>query len=262
MKSTVDPSADPGARPELRWIDKRLIDVDRRYQRDITVRGERHVNNILREFEWKFFQVVTVTPSKGRYNAIDGQHRLAAAMRHPKVKDVPCVVIPQATLTEQAKVFDIMNTKRLGVSPLAKFHAALAAGDPAAMRVDYICAEAGLTILKSQPQTALPPCSVASTKSISKFKMSDEFMISVLSAATEAWPERANGFRSSNVMAIIKAARKIGTKYDKKKMVEMLKKWDEQLELLKAHAERAEHGGFVAEILAERMQRKYLEMFP
>ncbi len=259
MKGPVVPSPDLGARPEMCWIDKTLIDVDRRYQREISRTGITHINGILRDFQWKYFQVVTVTPTKGdRYNAIDGQHRLAAAMRHPKIKDIPCVVIARIDMREQAKVFDTLNSRRIAINSLARFHAALAAGDPGAMWVDYVCSEAGIKILRTQPQGYLPELSLASPIKLLRYrKWPESLVVSVLSAMAEAWPDRINGFRAGNVGACLECAWKLAERYDKKRFVAMLRRWNEHEEFLRAYTERSEKGGILERIMSRRMGEAY-----
>lgn len=256
----VRPSDDLGPVPGLRWIDKTLIDVDRRYQREISHQGIRHINGILRDFEWRYFQVITVTPTRaGRFFAIDGQHRWAAAMRHPAIVRLPCLVLEEIDIRQQAKVFDVMNSKRLGISALTKFHAALAAGDPKATRVDYLCAEAGITILRTMPQGGvLPALSLVSVATVAKFlRCKDQFLIDVLTAMVEAWPDKANGFRASNVAAAILCAIDLGTQFDAKTMTAMLRRWNEHQEFLKAYTERTENGGILERLLAKRMVERY-----
>ena len=258
----VVPSADIGPEPQLLWIAKELIQVDKRYQREISSKGVAHVNGILRDFQWKYFQVVTVTPvAGGKYAAIDGQHRWLAALRHPLVKKLPCVVIAKADVQEQARVFEALNGKRLGITSLQRHHVGVAAGVPLSMRLDYLCAEAGLTVLKTVPQGgAIPACSLVSVATIAKFfKHSDAFLLAVLGAMVEAWPERPNGFRAANVAACVHCAVEIGDKYSRKVMVRTLKYWNEHEEFLRAYTERSENGGRLERLLAKRMVKAYRE---
>lgn len=265
--AVVEPSADVGALPDLRWIDKKLIEVDRRYQREISVHGVRHVNGILRDFQWQYFQVITVTPGKnGKFWAIDGQHRWLAAMRHPKVDKVPCVVIGAIDMQQQARVFEALNGKRLAITALQRFHVGVAAGDPVSMRIDYICSEAGITILKTVPQaaTGLPPRALVSVGTVAKFlkKHSDPLLIAALSAMTEAWPDRTNGFRAANVAASIYCAVDVGPAFSRETMVRLLRGWNEHEEFLRAYTERSERGGILEKLLARRMVDRYRQLPP
>lgn len=262
--SIVVPSADVGAVPDLRWIDKNQIEIDHRYQREISVHGVRHVNSILRDFNWRYFQVLTVTPGRHpKYWAIDGQHRWLAAMRHPKIGKLPCVVVDKLDLEQSAKVFEALNSRRMAVSSLQRFHVNVAANDPVSMRVDYICSEAGVAILRTMPQRgALPPLSLICISTLTKFlrRHSDQFLIAVVGALAEAWPHRANAFRAANVAAAIRCAAGTGEKFDRARMVRMLRRWSDHEEFLRAYTERAENGGVLENILAERMRLRYMEI--
>lgn len=263
--SVVEPSADVGALPGLRWIDKNLIEVDRRYQREISFHGVRHINGILRDFQWRYFQVITVTPGKnGKFMAIDGQHRWRAAMRHPKVSNLPCVVIEEVDMQQQAKVFEVMNGKRLAISALQRFHVGVAAGDPKAMRIDYICAEAGVTILKTMPMGGvLPAKALVSVATLGKFlKHRDDLLIGVLGAMARAWADKPNGFRAANVAAAIYCAVDLGSDFEPETMVGMLRRWNEHEEFLRAYTERSERGGILERLLATRMVERFRQSAP
>lgn len=256
--AVVPPSDDVGALPDLRWIDKKLIKVDRRYQREISMNGVKHVNGILRDFNWRFFQVITVTPDKGgTFWAIDGQHRWLAAMRHPKVDKVPCVVIDAIDMQQQARVFEVLNGKRLAISALQRFHVGVAAGDPIATRIDYLCAESGITILKTMPQGGvLPACSLVSVATLGKF-LRHGLLLAVLGAMAEAWKDRSNGFRAANVAASIYCAGDLGADFSRDAMVRLLRGWNEHEEFLRAYTERSERGGILEKLLARRMVERF-----
>ena len=79
-----------GARPELRWVDVTLIDVDHNYQREVDGKA---VERILADFRWDHFgAVVLAAKPDGRFAVTDGQHRVKAAQLHPQVSDVPALV--------------------------------------------------------------------------------------------------------------------------------------------------------------------------
>ncbi len=264
-KHSIDqtpPSTDLGPVPTLEWIDKTLIDIDPRYQREISRQGRVHINNILRSFQWKFFQVLTVTP-KGdkRYNAIDGQHRELAALRHPLVTVVPCLVLPAMSMAEQAAVFSTMNGKRLAVSNLSHHYTALAAGDKTAMRIDYICSEAGLTVLRSAPQGALPPKSTIALGAIKKMmnRMSDAYMIRGLSLMVEAWGDKENAFKAQNIFAVLFVVEQVLDLNDEA-LRRVLRGWEPTRELLMAYQMRNEKGGIVERHLSNMILERYSKM--
>lgn len=138
---------DPGEVPVLDWIDKDLIDVDPTYQREL---DEARVQRILDWFDWRSFGALVVTrAANGRYNTPDGQHRLEAAKRHPKISVVPAVIVGAETTAEEAEVFVGINRDRKNVSPLQLYWAELAANDPEAQTVAQVCEKAGVSIIRS-----------------------------------------------------------------------------------------------------------------
>jgi hypothetical protein len=137
---------DPGDVPVLDWIDKTLIDVDPTYQREL---DEARVSRMLEWFEWKAFGAIVVSRVEGgRYHAIDGQHRLEAARRHPAVKDVPAVIIEAKGTASEAENFVAINKDRRNVSALQLFWAQHAAGDVDAKTVIDLAGRAGLTVCR------------------------------------------------------------------------------------------------------------------
>lgn len=138
---------DPGEVPVLDWVDKTLIDVDAAYQRPL---DEARVQRMVEAFDWRSFGALVLTRAEGgRFNTPDGQHRLEAAKRHPRVSVVPAVIVEAETRAEEAEVFVGINRDRKNVTPLQLYHAELAAGDEDATTVMQVCQRAGLTIVKS-----------------------------------------------------------------------------------------------------------------
>lgn len=137
---------DPGLLPDLDWIDKSLIDVDPTYQRGL---DENRVLKILDWFSWRSFGALTLAKAPdGRYHAIDGQHRLEAAKRHPAVKLVPCTIIEADGTVSEAETFVTVNANRKNVSPLEMYWAELAADDPEALTIAQVTNRAGVEIMR------------------------------------------------------------------------------------------------------------------
>jgi hypothetical protein len=138
---------DPGEVPVLDWIDKGAIDVDDRYQRGL---DEARVDRILASFAWDSFGAVVIAPAaEGRYHCIDGQHRLEAAKRHPKVDHVPAVIITSRPVEGEAATFVTVNRDRKNVSQLEMYWAELTAGHPDAQTVAQVAERTGIRILRS-----------------------------------------------------------------------------------------------------------------
>ncbi|WP_332717380.1 DUF6551 family protein [Pelagibacterium mangrovi] len=137
---------DPGPLPDLDWIDVSLIDVDPTYQRGL---DDNRVTKILDWFSWRSFGALTLAKAEdGRYHAIDGQHRLEAAKRHPSVTLVPCTIIEADGTVAEAETFVTVNANRKNVSPLEMYWAELAADDPEALTVAQVTNRAGVEILR------------------------------------------------------------------------------------------------------------------
>ncbi|MBN9335289.1 DUF6551 family protein [Devosia sp.] len=137
---------DPGEVPVIDWLDKNLIDIDPTYQRGL---DEARVQKIVDWFAWDSFGAIVVAPAEeGRYHAIDGQHRLEAAKRHPKVDLLPAVIIVGRGLVAEAETFVNVNGARKNVSPLEMYWAQLTAGDPEAETVKQVCERAGVKLLR------------------------------------------------------------------------------------------------------------------
>lgn len=137
---------DPGEVPVLDWLDKTLIDIDTTYQRGL---DEGRVQRIIDWFAWDSFGAIVVAPAvDGRFHAIDGQHRLEAAKRHPKVSVVPAIIITAIGTAAEAETFVNVNGARKNVSPLEMHWAQLAAGDPEAETVKQVCERAGVKLMR------------------------------------------------------------------------------------------------------------------
>lgn len=149
------PVRDLGARPTLDWFDVADLVVDETYQRRISREGQRAVRRIAAEFDWSFFSPLIIAPIEGKkYAIIDGQHRATAAML-VGIRKVPCELV-LADPRQQAAAFAAINGKIQRASAMQIYHAARAAGETWALRVDRVCQAAGVTILKYPISAALP----------------------------------------------------------------------------------------------------------
>lgn len=138
--------AECGPAPDLRWIEIEQLVIDPAYQREITRQGADNVRRIAKAFDWRFFSAVVVSPVEGgRFAIIDGQHRTTAAALCG-FKQVPCQIV-HAAPNEQAAAFNAINGTTTKVSSLSRFRAAVAAGEPAAVRAKRLTDAAGIRIL-------------------------------------------------------------------------------------------------------------------
>lgn len=136
---------DPGEVPVLDWIDADLIDIEDAYQREL---DEARVERILDWFSWRSFGAIVVARAEDRFHCIDGQHRLEAAKRHPKVSMVPAVIIDADGTVQEAEAFVTVNLDRRNISALDRYWAELAAEVPEALTVAQVCERAEIIILR------------------------------------------------------------------------------------------------------------------
>lgn len=126
------PALSAGPEPQLRWIDVSLLVVENAYQRVISKRGLQNIRQIVESFRWSRFTPVIVSPRPdGRFAIIDGQHRATAAATL-KIKQVPAQIVEMGA-RERAEAFTFINGAVTALTPLARFHAAVAAEDPVAL---------------------------------------------------------------------------------------------------------------------------------
>lgn len=146
-----------GDPPMLAWLPVSSLRIDVGYQRSVLERGRTSVLKIYETFDWRKFGVlVAADAGDGTFLLIDGQHRATAATLRG-IDRVPVLVV-SANRAEQAASFAAINGARLAISHLHVHAAAIAAGDPAAIRVRDVCASAGVEIARYPlPRTKLRP---------------------------------------------------------------------------------------------------------
>lgn len=135
-----------GDRPALKWLPLTQLRVDPRYQREILARGMANIRQILENFDWLLFTpVICVEVAPNVYAIIDGQHRSTAAFMHPRIREVPCMIV-KGDLGAQARAFVSINEAVTRLTPLQIFAAGLAAGDAKARTVFRCCQAAGVIV--------------------------------------------------------------------------------------------------------------------
>ncbi|KAF0102206.1 MAG: ParB domain-containing protein nuclease [Rhodospirillaceae bacterium] len=198
-------STDLGVRPRVVWLDLALLVIDKTYQREISKMGAAHVNRILLAFNWNHYQPIVVSErDDGTYAVIDGQHRLEAAKRHPLIDSLPCYIIEAPDAAKQAAIFVAVNSRRIALTSLQQFHAAVAARQPEAMVAAGLCADAGVTILKSPPSYDIPPRSIISPFTLLKMvrHVGRPAVATAIKILAETHPATLNAFRSPTIAAL------------------------------------------------------------
>lgn len=140
-----DISMNIGEKPQLRWVATELVKVDHNYQREIK---PNIVAKILRKFSWSHFGCVSLAEqADGTFTVLDGQHRLAAAIAHPRISEIPASVIRASGVSEEATIFLGVNTNRTAVTTVERYWAGIEAGDAGLIRVRDILARAGCEVV-------------------------------------------------------------------------------------------------------------------
>ncbi len=136
--SVVD---EPG---QFRLCSKHDLRIDDSYQRE---QSKSNVAGLRDKWSWLACGSLTVVKRGDGYLwVIDGGHRLAAAMPRSDIQLLPCMVFDEIGLASEAAAFVRLNTNRKAVSAVAKFRAALVAGDETALRVQEQISSLGLFV--------------------------------------------------------------------------------------------------------------------
>ena len=124
-----------------------LRHIDPTYQRGAK---SRVIEGIVRDFNWAALVPPLVSRRQdGTYWVIDGQNRVAAVRELVGGEhELLCTIVPDLTITEEARVFALINgsRSRSNTSPIEQWKAQLAAEDPETLAINAILAEFGLTI--------------------------------------------------------------------------------------------------------------------
>lgn len=254
----IKPTVEPGPKPELLWVPIDKLAVDHRYQRELGATNRAHINRIAREFRWGFCQPLCCARVDGdRFTVIDGQHRLEAARRHPGITELPCWVIDADSIEDQAKAFKALNAARIGVSPLHRFWASLAAGEPMAVRIKALCDGAGVEISRTKTKD-LAPMTLGCVVSLERATVyGDAAITTALHVIAETQGEVGDAFRPATVGALVKIVADDGEQFDLPAWLRTLKAIDLDGVEATARADRAKGGGSIEAAMEKRLRRAF-----
>lgn len=136
-------------------VDPSSLLVDEAYQRALSERSKALIRKIVEGFDWRRFKPPIVARTEQGLEVIDGQHTAIAAASHPMIDKIPVFVVQADSREERAGAFIGHNRDRLGVTLTQLHHSAVAAGDPLALQVAEVCAQAGVTLLTNTPGNGL-----------------------------------------------------------------------------------------------------------
>lgn len=140
----VEPTREPGPRPELRWVAIKELWIDEKYQRSVLGKGMTNIRSIAANFDWRKFTAVCVAEHEGTCYVVDGQHRTYAALLRG-ITEVPCLVM-RSSPAEAASAFAAINGSVTQIHALNVFGAKVAAGDEEAVALARACRAEGVQI--------------------------------------------------------------------------------------------------------------------
>ena len=129
------------------WIDKTLLNIDGRYQRDQC--SEAKVLDIARTWDWLLLGVISVIRrDDNTLWVFDGGHRTRSSFYRDDVKRLPCMVHELQNVSDEAKAFVARNTMVSNVAAYDRFKASVVAAEPTALRAESLLKEFGITAVK------------------------------------------------------------------------------------------------------------------
>lgn len=257
--SGIKPSEELGDRPRFAWLPIDELVVDERYQRRITKDGNTLINRIVREFCWAKMQPLTVTgpDASGDYPVIDGQHRLEACRRHPKVTQAPCWIVPAPRIADQATTFVAVNKARIGVTRVNVFWASLAAGDEAAKWLKSVCDQAGVAIGRVGTGIQPPKTTVALASLLRLRATGDAAIVRALALLVAAQPEAENAFRAATITSLTRLLALHEGRIDERRLANAVADMVLDDEIEKARVYRKTFGGNTEAALQVIFARAY-----
>jgi hypothetical protein len=130
-------------RGTFKLIDTKDLHIpEESYQRCATT--AKKVTDIAKNWDWLLCGTLTVIPSKnGKFDVVDGGHRLRGAIENGKVGKLPCMVFSIENTKNAAKGFVGIQRLRTAVKSMENHKADLLAGNPVAEQAEKIIKDSG-----------------------------------------------------------------------------------------------------------------------
>lgn len=213
-----------GEKPEMAWIDIDKLNVDQKYQRDVTGRRSKvNIDFIINNFSWDKFTPITVVKTEANdYNIIDGQHRYEAAKALGDIKELPCWVIHKTSIQKQAETFMGINKNRVYTNPYDLFKAEIAAGDKKAVAISRFCDKAGV-IIPFNGYCSLP-CMTLALSTIRKHLNlhNDGYLINAINIIRTAFPTKTGQLKSDILNTLVEIRVEYGQKLKDEELINAL----------------------------------------
>ena len=117
---------------ELMMLNKKVINIDPEYQR--SAKADK-ILEIAGNWSWVACGAIIIGKRDRKYWAIDGQHRVIAAMKNSKIQELPCIVFNSTSQITEANGFLRSNRNRKPITGFDAFQAMITAQDENALFV-------------------------------------------------------------------------------------------------------------------------------
>jgi len=162
-----------GETGEFMWLDKKVLRVDRSYQRDDEYRQK--IIGIAADWKWESCGAISVMEREdGVFVVVDGQNRTLAACNRSDITLLPCMVFRSYGIAHEASSFIEINTNRKPVSAYTKFRANLVARDQSSIEILSVLKENSIELKPDGhapgTMTCIAACQRIYAQSPSRFK--------------------------------------------------------------------------------------------
>jgi len=181
--------------------------VDGHYQRTMSAKGRSTVARIITDFDWLRFGAISVIRRGDSFAVIDGQHRAVAAAAMGITMVPALVAIGEAA---EAATFVAINDVRTTVTPVDKFRAKVAAGDPPAVELGEMLGELEIST-DVLPGIALRPRQTRAISVLYKLiKVHGRGVVfTSLEMLIDGQPDNPDALTSLNIEAVTSATAKV-----------------------------------------------------
>ena len=183
------------------------------------------VDQIVAEFDPDYFGVIFVTAKTetGIYHVIDGQHRIAAMLKMwgDPSQQVPCFVIDTTDPKRAADIFNQINSKRSGLTPVDLFTSGVAAGYETEVAINKLLRGLGYRVANYTEDGTLRAISTVTTI----YKRDGEAGLrDVLLVVQAIWGRSADSVEGTILAAFAKVLREQGKAVDRERLVARMSK--------------------------------------
>lgn len=258
----VIPASVSGERAELCLLPLSSLVVDDRYQRAIGKQGKPNVQRILAGFDWRKFIPVVVTPvGDGRFAIIDGQHRATAALMHPSIDMVPCMVV-KVTPEEAAMCFAAINGVVTKITLGQIWKARVTARESAAMQLQRVLDAAEVRVLTYKvPGQDYQTGDTLAIGTLEKMlaKHGPEVLTTALQAVTQSADGNAGCLVASVIVAMCEIVAEVGLfQVQPSKLFELMDEIKLETEIVEATVTARRERKKAVVVLGQRLRERLL----